>query len=149
MLSFSPKFGCSTTKEAISYSLERKSLLRWLKYRSAITWCACIGSSWWVSFAIDVGYSICVDIPDVLRTFSGTVWMLSFLATLIMTRLIVELPFAVRVEDGTPVSTEILQMAHNSGCTSIAERRIGKFQWAGTLMINLPLSKGPWFIPKF
>ena len=30
--------------------------------------------------------------------------MLSFLA--ILTRLIVELPFAVRVEDGTPVSTK-------------------------------------------
>ena len=48
--------------------------------------------------------------------------MLSFLA--ILTSLMVELPSAVRVEDGTPVSTEVLQTAHNSGCTSIAERRI-------------------------
>ena len=49
--------------------------------------------------------------------------MLSFLA--ILTWLIVKLPFAVRVEDGTSVSTEVLQMAHNTGCTSIAERTIG------------------------
>ena len=48
--------------------------------------------------------------------------MLSFLE--ILTWLTVELPFAVRVEDGTSVSTEVLQMAYNSGCTSIAERRI-------------------------
>ena len=37
--------------------------------------------------------------------------MLSFLA--ILTRLMLELPFAVRVEDGMPVSTEVLQMARN------------------------------------
>ena len=70
----------------------------------------------------DVGYSIYGDIP----TSPGIVCILSFLA--ILTRLIVELPFAVRVEDGTPVSTEVLQMAQNLGCTSIAERRIKKFQ---------------------
>ena len=52
--------------------------------------------------------------------------MLLLLAILI--RLIVELPFAVKVEHGTPVSTEVLYMTHNSGCTSIAERRIEKFQ---------------------
>ena len=46
--------------------------------------------------------------------------MLSFLE--ILAWLMVELPFAVKVEDGTPVSTDILQMAHNSGCASIAER---------------------------
>ena len=49
--------------------------------------------------------------------------MLSFLA--ILTWLMVELPFAVRVEDGASVSTQVLQMAHKTGCTSIAERTIG------------------------
>ena len=44
--------------------------------------------------------------------------MLSFLA--ILTWLI---SFAVGVEVGTPVSTEVLQMTHNTGCTSIAERK--------------------------
>ena len=82
-----------------------------------------------------------------IYTSPGAVRMPSILA--ILTRLIVELPFAVRVEDGTPVSTEVLQMAHNSGSKAIAERRIKKFQCAGALMINLPLSKGPWFIAEF
>ena len=48
--------------------------------------------------------------------------MLLFLA--ILTSLMVELPFAVRVEDGIPVSAEVLQMAHNTDRTSIVERRI-------------------------
>ena len=70
---------------------------------------------------------------------------LSFLT--ILTWLIVELPFAVRVEDRTPVSTEVLQMAQNKVCTSIAERRIENIwlswntEWA--------LSIGPWFILGF
>ena len=48
--------------------------------------------------------------------------MLSLLE--ILTWLMVELLFAVRVEDGISVSVEVLQMAHNTGCTCIAERRI-------------------------
>ena len=63
--------------------------------------------------------------------------MMSFLV--ILAWLIVELPFAVRVEDGTPVPTEVLQMAHNTGCTSIAERRIENYcvNWHTEGLANL------------
>jgi len=37
--------------------------------------------------------------------------------------MIVELSFAVRVEDGTPVPIEALHKAHFTGCSSIAENK--------------------------
>jgi len=52
----------------------------------------------------------------------GIVQIPSFLASLAW--LIVELPFAVRVEDGTPVPIEALHIAHfTGGCASIAENK--------------------------
>ena len=40
----------------------------------------------------------------------------------------VELPFAVRVEEGTPVSVEVLQMAHNTSCTSLPKEELRIFE---------------------
>ena len=61
-----------------------------------------------------LGYSICSDIADIR--------MLLFLA--ILTWLMDELLFAVRVEDGTPVSVEVLQMAHNISCTTLLKEEL-------------------------
>ena len=63
--------------------------------------CLALAPLGWCLLLFDVGYSICSDIADIR--------MLSFLE--ILTWLMVELPFSVRVEDGTPVSVETLQIA--------------------------------------
>ena len=66
-------------------------------------------------------------------------WVTVFVATLliygcchswkyILTWLMVELPYAVRAEDGTPVSVEVLQMAHNTSCTSLLKEELRIFE---------------------
>ena len=72
-----------------------------------------INSSWLV---FDEGYSIFCGTLDVLFPRHGT-------NAAILPWLIVEVPFSVRVEDGTPVTTGFLQIANNTG-TSMAETRI-------------------------
>ena len=79
-----------------------------------------IDSSWMIPLAIWCGlqyfrrHTWCTFSP-------GTVWILSFLVLLAW--LILELPFSVKVENETPVSTGFLQIAHNTG-SSMAEIRI-------------------------
>ena len=52
--------------------------------------------------------------------------MLSFLE--ILTWMMVELLFAVRVEDGTPMPVEVLQMAHKTSCTSLLKEELSIFE---------------------
>ncbi len=59
-------------------------------------------------------HSLCTTSPGIAR-------ILSFLTSLAW--LIVELPFAVRIEDGTPVPIEALHIAHFTGCDSIAKKK--------------------------